>query len=111
MSQQITISGIGCAVFEKAINNLKQIETMYERYFNKGAINSFRTPNSNVGSQLILSNRYFSSLNEEPDAESIPFGPGVDPLGQLEKIMQGHLVHTSNNRVYYFKKIRDPISG
>lgn len=53
---------------------------------------------------LKASSRFFTSLEDEPDAVNIKLSAGVDPLHKLDRFIGDELVHTSANVVRYRKR-------
>ncbi|KAJ7710827.1 hypothetical protein B0H17DRAFT_914525, partial [Mycena rosella] len=105
-SQQITLTGAGCKMFDIGINRLEELSALYSRYFS-GEIMTKWTPSTD-GTAVVLSasNRYFTHMEDEPDAVAIAFGDGVDPLGHLQKFIGTQLVHTEANVVKYYKRTK-----
>jgi len=46
------------------------------------------------------------------DAVGVPFKNGVDPSGFLAlAVVGGEFIHTEENRVLYYKRMRDTVQG
>jgi hypothetical protein len=57
--------------------------------------------------QYSICNRYFTSLEDDPQAVHIPFETGVDPLNKLQSFVGDQLVHSIANVVKYYRRSRD----
>ncbi|KAJ7511761.1 hypothetical protein B0H11DRAFT_2214639 [Mycena galericulata] len=109
-SQQVTLTGHGSSLFEEGINNTKQLHGLFARYFHS-EVAKLPGTNGNGGLSLSASNRYLTSLQDEPNAVHIKFGPGVDPFGQLQAFVGTKMVHTAENVVNYYRVATDPGTG
>ncbi|KAJ7723940.1 hypothetical protein DFH07DRAFT_971363 [Mycena maculata] len=110
-SQQISLTGFTCGLFTEGVNQLKELHTLYDRYFQGNAMTKW-TPQEDHGCiTLNASSRFFTSLLDEPDAVPVPFGYGVDPNGHLQKFVGNHLIHTEDNIVSYFQRVKNESTG
>jgi len=48
--------------------------------------------------------RYFSSIRHHRSTIGFPFGPDVDPNGNLEKLSGSSYIHTEDNAVQYLEE-------
>ncbi|KAK7028257.1 hypothetical protein R3P38DRAFT_3189735 [Favolaschia claudopus] len=87
MTQRIELVGFGSSVFDDAVNNMGILHGLFGRFF---------------GENRML------PLNLAPGTSTeVPFGAGVDPLGQLANFRRSGLIHTTENKVSYFKAVPD----
>ncbi|KAJ6512497.1 hypothetical protein C8R45DRAFT_1087664 [Mycena sanguinolenta] len=122
LSQQVSLAGLGSDKFKDAVGNLQHVDAMFSRYdppykddtksqllqnryFHGSAVKALVTQGPDGEPIITASTRYFTSRNDDPDAEPTDFGPGVDPLGSLAKLTDQELVHTESNKVTYFKRM------
>ncbi|KAJ7462651.1 hypothetical protein B0H11DRAFT_1735092, partial [Mycena galericulata] len=108
--QQVTLTGCGSEKFEAGVLNTKELHGLYTRYFQSDVA---KLPGTNASGEpsLSASNRYLTSLQDEPYAVNIGFGAGVDPLGHLQSFVGSSLVHTSENVVSYYRTSIDAATG
>ncbi|KAJ7462388.1 hypothetical protein B0H11DRAFT_1911178 [Mycena galericulata] len=109
-SQQVTLIGCGSEQFEAGLLNTRELHALYTRYF-QGDVT--KLPGTNGAGVLVLSasNRFLTSLQDEPYAVNIKFGSGVDPLGHLQTFVGSGLVHTIDNVVDYYRANTDDATG
>ncbi|KAK0479775.1 hypothetical protein IW261DRAFT_1336601 [Armillaria novae-zelandiae] len=103
LSQSITVTGLGCALFNDAIATLQEMKLTAEREFKHGMLDKW-TPSTYRGfPEFTLSNRYFRTVKEGAQHEAVPFSNDVDPVGILQRLGKTDMVHTEDNVVQYFK--------
>ncbi|KAJ7038553.1 hypothetical protein C8F04DRAFT_1255831 [Mycena alexandri] len=105
-SQGVTLIGLGSPLFSEAVGKLHEIHALYCRYFPPNSMSKWTDADS-TETTLKASNRFFTSVEDEPDAVSINFSTGVDPLHKLDRFIGDELVHTSANVVRYRKRINN----
>jgi hypothetical protein len=103
-SQQIAIVGLNSTLFRVGASKLRDIHGLFVRHFPAGSVVNWVSEQEPI---LNASNRYFTSLEDDPLAVHIPFEKGVDPLNKLQNFVGDQLVHTSANVVKYYKRCRD----
>ncbi|KAJ6489528.1 hypothetical protein C8R47DRAFT_1215341 [Mycena vitilis] len=108
-SQQIGLTGLSCASFDQAVNELQRVDALFARYFQAGVQGARRAHDESI--VLNASNRFLTALADEPGALHIKFQDGVDPMGRLGKFIGSEIVHTEDNVVNYFKREKDDDTG
>ncbi|KAJ7912585.1 hypothetical protein B0H13DRAFT_1874818 [Mycena leptocephala] len=105
-SQQVSLVGIGSPLFKEGLGRLKDAHALFVRHF---PVESMTNWVASDGAEPVLhaSNRFFTSLEDDPTAVHIPFEKGVDPLNKLQRFVGDQLVHTSANVVKYYKRTCD----
>ncbi|KAJ7143167.1 hypothetical protein C8R43DRAFT_1130953 [Mycena crocata] len=109
LTQQITIGGVGSTQFEAGTASLKELQSIFERFFQKGT-ETTSTSGQTEDVEVSASNKFLTSKVDEPTAEHVPFGYGVDPLDALQGFVGDKLVHTVDNAVKYYVKAIDPVT-
>ena len=107
LSQQIGLVGLGSGLFTKAMDKLNDFDAMFTRYFHGFSVQKLAKEAQNGVPGITASNRFFTSKKDFPNAEGVPFGPGVDPLGLLELQLGDDLIHSTDNSVGYFKRLEN----
>jgi hypothetical protein len=59
------------------------------------------------GQTLCASTRLFTLKSDAPTEQDTTFQPGVDPVGELERIKSADVFHGRDNVVHYFKRAYD----
>ncbi|KAJ7808831.1 hypothetical protein B0H13DRAFT_2385576 [Mycena leptocephala] len=106
-SQQISIVGLGSSLFRVGLAKLRDFHELFVRHFPAGSVANWVIDQEPI---LNASNRYFTSLEDDPLAVHVPFEKGVDPLNKLQSFVGDQLVHSSANVVKYYKRTRDNTS-
>ncbi|KAJ7122505.1 hypothetical protein C8R43DRAFT_1136140 [Mycena crocata] len=111
-SQQVTLTGLGCVLFEDSVQKILELHDLFGRYFQGDDLVNWAPYSRGEDPILSASNRFLTSADENPDAVSIAFNPGVDPVGALSKHLNqgGRFLHTEDNVVSYFRRVetKDP---
>ena len=104
IQQYVAVSGLNIEEFNKILDGLGKIHG----FFGDSLPNKRLQPISplviedNVA--VACHTRYFSSARYCRSATAHPFGPGVDPNGELEKLQGTSFIHTEDNAVQYMGK-------
>ncbi|KAF8068805.1 hypothetical protein FPV67DRAFT_1414586, partial [Lyophyllum atratum] len=104
LRQRISISGLGAASFEAAMQSASEVYGLFDREFVDGALESFATSDRSGEDTLDASNRYFTSGRDALPDEGVPFSKDVDPKGILQAMTGEGYVHTEDNEVLYFHR-------
>ncbi|KAJ7171853.1 hypothetical protein C8R43DRAFT_842705, partial [Mycena crocata] len=103
LSQSITITGGTSETFQAGLASLQTILDLFLRNFQNGVSTKWAAINDTDEPIISASNRFFTAIKDEPRAEHVAFGPGVDPIEQLRAFVGPALVHAEDNVVSYFK--------
>ncbi|KAK6972181.1 hypothetical protein R3P38DRAFT_3240424 [Favolaschia claudopus] len=106
LCQRVELVGLGSELFSDAIQNLLSLHGAFERFFGAERVIPMNVGDAYSGPRLICTCLYLSKAGPDALAE-VPFGMGVDPLGELAKYRKSGLIHTSENQVTYFKSADD----
>jgi hypothetical protein len=106
--QQAEICGLDTHTFHQAMT---QLETAHERicqHFCGLSVDKWTHYPGRFGRTFSASNRLFTLKRDAPTEQSTDFQPGVDPLGELERVKSEDVFHGTENVVSYFKRSYDP---
>ena len=73
----------------------------------EGGLEALTLPDIDGSPCLDLSTHYFTSRQEDPVDEAIPFVDYVDPKGLLLAMSNGGLFHGSDNEVLYYEMLKN----
>ncbi|KAK7044304.1 hypothetical protein R3P38DRAFT_3176562 [Favolaschia claudopus] len=110
LCQRIEIVGLKSQLFTEAIQNVAALHSAFERFFGPDRVIPMNVGDSYSGHRMICTCLYLSKAGPECLPE-VPFGMGVDPLGELAKYRKSGLIHTSENQVTYFRSADDGDAG
>ncbi|KAJ7698790.1 hypothetical protein B0H16DRAFT_1484345 [Mycena metata] len=105
-SQGIVLVGHGSSKFTQSLERLKDLHGLFVRYFPSNNVARWNDNAEDAQPTLRASNRFFTSVEDDPSAEGIAFGKGVDPLNKLAKFLSDTLVHAEANVVKYYKQVK-----
>ncbi|KAJ7034423.1 hypothetical protein C8F04DRAFT_906180, partial [Mycena alexandri] len=110
LSQQVTLTGLGSKLFDTGVSNLKDLHSLFARYFHGTEVTK---ASAAVGDDvaIVASNRYLTTLEDDPNAVGIAFGRGVDPMESFKPHVGASYVHAAENVVEYFKASTDTATG
>ncbi|KAJ7482851.1 hypothetical protein B0H11DRAFT_2232228 [Mycena galericulata] len=111
LSRRVQLIGARSPLFETAVSNTKVVQDVFVRFFRGKRVNEWSISEDLTETYLNASNRFFTTVTDNPKASMVLFGDGVDPLGVFTKLQHasgGQLVHTDDNVVHYFKLAKDP---
>ncbi|KAF8340895.1 hypothetical protein F5887DRAFT_1076842 [Amanita rubescens] len=110
LRQSVTLTGFGTPTFEHGIKSLMEVHALFGRYLPENKLGECtaidKCNNKFLG--IHLSNRYFTTLHDAPDAPHIPFAEGIDPYGYLADLAKGPYFHSEQNVVKYNNRYIDP---
>ncbi|KAK7012660.1 hypothetical protein R3P38DRAFT_3209270 [Favolaschia claudopus] len=110
LCQRIEIVGLNSQLFTEAIQNVVALHSAFERFFGPDRVIPVNVGDSYSGHRMICTCLYLSKAGPD-SAPEVPFGMGVDPLGELAKYRKSGLIHTSENQVTYFRSADDGNAG
>ncbi len=109
LRQCIAVTGLGTPVFEDNVDVIRNIHTLFSRHFEEDKLLEWSpTPFQNMAS-IDVSNRYFTSRRDCPNATSIKLHSAIDPTGRIKSFVSNDFIHTEDNEVKYY--YMSPSSG
>ncbi|KAL0574859.1 hypothetical protein V5O48_007099 [Marasmius crinis-equi] len=104
MSQQVVLSGLGSAVFDRAMDGINAVEKQFRRNLDDDEVETHKIFGTLDGHTTIeLSNRYVTSIHATNGLPAIELERDIDPEGYLARAMGGKYVRTEENRVQFFE--------
>jgi hypothetical protein len=90
--------------FNKALEGLARVHNYFADSLPRNKFE--RLEPLSIGGELSMAchTRYFQARRQCPSAIPFPFGLGVDPNGDLERMMGCSYMHTEDNVVQYLGK-------
>ncbi|TFK59912.1 hypothetical protein BDN72DRAFT_780099, partial [Pluteus cervinus] len=109
LQQSVTLTGLGTPMFEKSVQALAEIATVFNRQFPEGQMIPWHSSPSCLadGQSIVFSNRYFTRRKDGPLMKPVPFDQDVDPRGFLSRATNSQIIHTEENKVKYFRREKD----
>jgi hypothetical protein len=107
LTQLVQLTGAGSPSFKHLTDGSKEVYRFFEQHLTGLPMIRGDVDEVNGDTQLIASNRFFTSTLEEPNAVSCGLPAGVDLMNALGKFKGGHLIHTDDNSVFYYRKSKD----
>lgn len=103
LRQGVTLTGFGSASFNRAIDSIFLIHTLFGRALRDGMLEKWQPPRFGSHVAFDSSNRYFSSRRLNSSAVPVSFPELVDPKGILAALAGDDLIHCEENQVYYYE--------
>jgi hypothetical protein len=103
LRQSVQLVGLGTDTFQRAIESIVHIHTMFSRQFKDGVLETWQPSAFGPAQAIDMSNHYFSSRRQNTQVSSIPFHEHVDPNGYLSELAGADLVHCDENQVQYYE--------
>ena len=104
LHQTATLTAFGSPVFDKPIENIAEIYTIFKRAVGDNLSQSAVFSTYKYFPAIEVSNQYFTPRSGANSKEIHPLTAEVDPNSYLEKVAGSAYVHTEENKVYYFEK-------
>jgi hypothetical protein len=104
LRQSVQVTGLGNESFNSLSADIARIQALFKRATgpllqNEGAVSQF-----NEFLAIDASNRYFNSRTGRNQVDECPITADIDPKGYLTKAAGDSFVHTTENKVWYYKK-------
>jgi hypothetical protein len=104
LRQAVTITGLGCELFEKVHENVEYIFMAFANHFPADSLEGWQGSTHNGQKALDFHARYFDRKGGTAD-DTIPFSPLEDPEGVLEAMIGDGFFHGQDNAVEYLKRV------
>jgi len=105
--QYVALTGLGIEEFNSTLTGLARVHKYFKDVLPADKLERLDPFSLHGYLALACHTRYFHARHLCQSAVAIPFGPGVDPLGVLERIAGDLYVHTEDNVVQYLGKKTD----
>jgi hypothetical protein len=104
--QAVTITGLGCELFEKVHENVEYIFMAFANHFPVDSLEGWQGNSYNGQKALDFHARYFDRRGIAADeSNAIPFSALEDPEGILEAMVGDGFFHGPDNTVEYLKRV------
>lgn len=105
LRQSVTLTGLQTPTFEKILNTIAEIHTLFGRSVGMSKLEECGGITSYKGMPAVeLSNRYFTPRNSTTGGDEIPLSADIDPHGYLSDAAGTGLFHSEENTVSYFER-------
>lgn len=104
LRQYVAITGLNTDVFNKTLEGLEKIHRFFEDSLPNEELQPMIPLSIEDNAAMACHTRYFHSTRYCRQAIAYPFGSGVDPNGDLERLQGTSYVHTEDNAVQYLEK-------
>ncbi|KAK6974080.1 hypothetical protein R3P38DRAFT_3239941 [Favolaschia claudopus] len=105
LCQRVELIGLGSEKFVESITSVLIVQDHFRRFFAGQRVNAWNFADEDGHPRLNCTCLCLTKTDGRA-VEEIPFGPGVDPLGQLAKFRTSNLAHTAENDVKYFRRAK-----
>ncbi|TRM55218.1 hypothetical protein BD626DRAFT_579040 [Schizophyllum amplum] len=106
LKQVLVICGLKDVGFDDSMFVIERIRQFFERSVD-GSVAPCEQSFDQLGTTITLAQRMFSHRKDVDESAIVPFEKDVDPRGHLARLATGHLVHTTDNQVKYWKYVSD----
>ncbi|KAJ7471247.1 hypothetical protein B0H11DRAFT_1730407, partial [Mycena galericulata] len=105
LSQGAVIAGYGSSSFARSIRNTQAVHSLFERHLPPGSMADWTSPVIADFDIFCASTRLFTKKSYGTAYADQPFGEGVDSTQRLEQMKTLDLVHLTENKVTYMKRV------
>jgi hypothetical protein len=106
MRQAVTLSGLDMYTFNKALEGISAMRSIFLKYLRLDE-QMIWVPRKFLDFAAVdVWNHLFSSSRQVSVDEFIPFDQHVDPFGVLSSVNPYQYLHTADNSVSYYRKVR-----
>jgi hypothetical protein len=111
LRQAVRLTGLGTPAFDAAVEAILAIHGIFSQSFENDTVEPWEPGEFVTYWAVDVWNRYFVSREAVADQTSLPFEKGVDPKRTLETLQGQHFLHTEENVVRYFHRIKESDGG
>jgi hypothetical protein len=107
MRQYVALTGLNLEDFNKTLEGLGKVHRFFEDLLPGNKLQPMETLSIDGNLALACHTRYFRERRHCRSAVPYPFGPGVDPNKDLERLGGDLYIHTEENVVQYLGRKTD----
>lgn len=107
MRQGITLTGANSMVFDEVINTINSVCSGFRRHLPEDTLLPWTASVFQQQKSIDIGNRYFTPRHSAHPQGIIPLATNIDPRGVLQKLQGSDLVHTTDNSVEYYERIKN----
>lgn len=109
--QYVAITGLNIEDFNKVLDGLGKVHSFFEDSLPNKCLQPMVPLIIEENVAMACHTRYFHPTRYSSSTPAHPFGPGVDPDGDLERLQGTSYIHTEDNAVQYLGKKFDIEGG
>jgi len=107
LRQGITLTGANSTVFDEVINAIISVYSGFSRHMPDNSLLPWTPSDLHQQNGIDVSNRYFEPRHLVDPQTIMPLSVDVDPHGVLQQLQSSDLVHTTENNVNYYERIKN----
>jgi len=107
LQQGITLTGANSTVFDEVINAIISVYSGFSRHMPDNSLLPWTPSDLHQQNGIDVSNRYFEPRHLVDPQTIMPLSVDVDPHGVLQQLQSSDLVHTTENNVEYYERIKN----
>ena len=107
LRQGITLTGANSTVFDEVINAIISVYSGFSRHMPENSLLPWTPSELHQQNGIDISNRYFEPRHLVNPQTIMPLSVDVDPHGVLQQLQSSDLVHTTENNVEYYERIKN----
>jgi hypothetical protein len=107
LRQGITLTGANSTVFDEVINAIISVYSGFSRHMPENSLLPWTPSDLHQQNGIDVSNRYFEPRHLVDPQTIMPLSVDVDPHGVLQQLQSSDLVHTTENNVEYYERIKN----
>ena len=107
LRQGITLTGANSTVFDEVINAIISVYSRFSRHMPDNSLLPWTPSDLHQQNGIDVSNRYFEPRHLVDPQTIMPLSVDVDPHGVLQQLQSSDLVHTTENNVEYYERIKN----
>jgi len=107
LRQGITLIGVNATAFKEVIDAIVSVHSGFSRHLPEDTLLPWTPSVFQQHDSIDVSNRYFVPRHIIDPQTITPFSSNVDPHGVLRKLQGSDLVHTVDNQVEYYERIKN----
>ena len=107
LRQGITLTGANSTVFDEVINAIISVYSGFSRHMPENSLLPWTPSDLHQQNGIDISNRYFEPRHLVDPQTIMPLSVDVDPHGVLQQLQSSDLVHTTENNVEYYERIKN----
>ena len=107
MRQGITLIGANSAAFNQIIDAIISVYSGFSRHMPEDLLLPWMPSDLHQQNGIDVNNRYFEPRHLVNPQTIMPLPINVDPHGTLRQLQSSDLVHTTDNNVEYYERIKN----
>ena len=105
------IIGPHCNTFTDSLGTIIEVQALFSRNFKEGQLDVWAPSFIRSEPGISASNRYFQHASDTIPDDIVPLDENIDPSHILAAAAEDWFVHTINNCVEYYERVKDDKGG